>query len=462
MPSTSSVVRYAVVALCIAATACSKAPAGGRTPTPSRDRPVSRPLEIYKELGFKAGPPQFPAVASFATMAGPSDSTYVMLSLSMPSSALRFQRGSAGFAADYSVSLAFLQDTVTVRRMDEKQRVTVATFAETGRTDESVVYQNTIAVQPGRYIMQLQANDANSTRGFRATDTVDIPAYGAGGSRIASPVFVYTADGRADRGVRPTLVSNPRHTVAYGGDAPKLYVETYGLPAEQPVKVNVVDEKGASIWTADAALPRGGDALRYGVLDIPGDKLPLGKMWVEVSAGGMTTKRTPLVLTISDQWMVANFDEVIEFLRYVAFQDELDSLKAGGPPERRIAWESFWARRDPLPATTVNEFRDQFFDRVRYATEMFREPGLLGWKTVRGEVYIVLGPPDHMQERWVGQTSDLSGPPNALEWVYDNVPGGRLNLLFVDVGMFGRYELSLSSESAFRSTAERMKPRKPR
>jgi GWxTD domain-containing protein len=460
--------RNSVRALCVAAiggvvlAACSKASDGTRAPAPARNQTISRPLEIYRDLGFKAGPPQFPAVASFATMAGPADSTYVMLSLSMPSSALRFQRGTAGFAADYAVSLAFLQDTVTVRRLDEKQRVTVATFAETGRTDESVVYQNTIAVPPGRYIVQLQANDANSTRGFRTTDTVDIPAYGETAARIGSPVFVYEADGRANRAARPTLISNPRHTVAYGGESPKLYVETYGVAPEEPVRVNVVDEKGVSIWSADAALPRGDGALRYGVLDIPGENLPLGKMWVEVSAAGTTSNRTPLLLTISDQWMVANFEEVVEFLRYVAYQDELDSLTVGGPVERRAAWESFWARRDPLPATAVNEYRDLFFGRVRYATEMFREPGLLGWKTARGEVYIVLGPPDHAQERWIGDTYNMSGPPNAMEWVYDNVPGGRLTLLFIDRGSFGRYELAASSESAFRATAERIKPRKPR
>jgi hypothetical protein len=66
-----------------------------------------------------------------------------------------------------------------------------------------------------------------------------------------------------------------------------------------------------------------------------------------------------------------------------------------------------------------------------------------------------------MTEQWVG-TVNTNGPPNAQEWTYDNVPGGRLGLLFIDRGMFGRYELEQSSASAFRSTAERLKPRKPR
>ena len=443
---------------CLIAVACSRTPEAGR-PVPVGEQVVSRPLEIYRDLGMKAGPPQFPVVVSYATMAGPGDSTFMFVSLSMPSSALRFERGGDGFTAEYSVSLAFMQDSAVVQRLDDRQRVVVGTFAETGRIDESVLYQNAIALAPGRYVIELKTADAHSSRGFAATDTVEVPAYGPQSTRLGTPVVVYSADGRPSRDVRPTLVSNPRHTVSYGVESPKLYVETYGAPAGEPVRVNVVDEKGASIWSANAVLPRGNDSLRSGMLDLPGDQLPLGRMWVEVTADGATSARTPLLLTISDQWMIANIGEVIEFLRYVAFQDELDSLSVGTPAEQRAAWDSFWAKRDPISTTATNEFRDQFFERVRYATDNFREPGLMGWNTDRGEVYIVLGPPDVMGERYVGNV-DENGLPNAQEWVYERVPGGRMNLLFVDRGGFGRLELAPSSESAFRATADRLKPKR--
>jgi GWxTD domain-containing protein len=460
MASLKRVACTSITGLCLlgAAAACSHAPRANGEPTPTRDPAVSRPLDIYRDLGLKTGSSAFPAVASIATMAGAADSTYVMLELSLPSNALRFERTPQGFLADYSVSLSFLQDTTTVRRMDDRQHVTVATFAETSRSDESVVYQNGVSVKPGRYVLQMQVGDINSTRGFRSTDTVDIPAYGPNSTRVGSPVFVYSAEGRASRNTRPVLVSNPRHTVAYGGDSPRMYVEAYGLQENEPVKVNVVNDQGASIWSVDATLPKGNDSLRYGVVDLPSEKLPLGRMWVEVSAAGSTARRTPLVLSISDQWMVTNFDEVLDFLRYIAYQDELDSLKAGGPEQRRRAWESFWAKRDPLPVTPANEFRDQFFERVRSANELYKEPGLFGWKTERGEVYIVLGPPDHVQERWVGNIDPQTAPANALEWDYDNAPGGRLSLLFIDVGMFGRYQLEPSSANAFKVLEDRLKP----
>jgi GWxTD domain-containing protein len=435
----------------------------GRSPGVERPRPASqpfaRPLEIYRDLGFMAGPSQFPVVASFKTIAGPADSSFVVVGLSMPNSALRFQRDGNGFFAEYSVNLTFMdRDSVVVKRFEARQLVRIPTFAETGRTDESVIYQDAVAISPGQYIVRMQAADANSSRGFRMTDTLTVPAYGAQ-SAVASPMLVYEANGRIDRGSLPHLITNPRHTVPYGGESPLLYVEAYGGAAAAPLDVKVVNETGATLWSAQTPLRGGENAIRYGIVEIPSASLPLGKLFVEVAGAGVTPERTPLVLTISDQWMVGNMNEVVDFLRYIAFPEEIDSLQAGTPADQRAAWERFWARRDPLPITDINEYRDQFFARVRYATEAFREAGgRAGWDTDRGEVYIVLGAPDHAAERYIGQT-DVTGRPNAEEWIYSGAPGGRLNLLFHDRTGFGRFELVPSSESAFRSVAQRMKPR---
>src|SRR5687768_267804 len=138
---------------------------GPERPRPARPEGFARPLEIYRDLGFMTGSGQFPAVASFATIAGPADSTYVMLGLSIPNSALRFQREGTGFFAEYSVQVSFLDhDSVTVKRFESKETVRVPSFAETGRTDESIVHQQAFAMPAGSYILRLQAADVNSSR----------------------------------------------------------------------------------------------------------------------------------------------------------------------------------------------------------------------------------------------------------------------------------------------------------
>ncbi|MGH7504074.1 MAG: hypothetical protein ACRELX_00410, partial [Longimicrobiales bacterium] len=154
--------------------ACGGGP-GPEQPEPGGPASFGRPLETYQQLGFIAGPGQFPAVASFATMAGPSDSTYVLFGLSLPASALRFQRDPSGFVGEYRVAVTFSQDSQQVKRLERLETVRVPSFAETGRTDESVVFQQIVALAPGRYDVSIAASDANSSRGFSSDDTLTVP-----------------------------------------------------------------------------------------------------------------------------------------------------------------------------------------------------------------------------------------------------------------------------------------------
>lgn len=456
--------RVLIAALAICASAGTLTGAcGARADGPQGARPgtgdaFSRPLDIYRDLGFMTGPGQFPAVASFATFAGPADSTYVLLAISLPNSSLRFQRDDTGFFAEYRVDIAFLdEDSTTIRRHEARELVRVPTFAETGRNDESIVYQQALALPPGPYIARLQAADVNSSRGFRMTDTLTVPDYSLGAG-VSSPLLVYEANGRTGRDSAPDLIANPRRTVPFGGSSPLLYVEAYGAGTGS-LDVRVVNDEGSIVWSAAAEPRHAGRELRYAVIEVPADALPLGRFRVDVSSDGTSSASGPLVMTISDQWMVASIDEVLQFLRYISHPEEIDSLRAGSPTEQRAAWDRFWERRDPLAITDINEYRDAFFQRVRHATEAFREiGGRPGWNTDRGEVYIVLGRPDNAGERYIGN-ADMSSEPNAEEWVYTAVAGGRLNLLFHDRNGFGRYELVPSSAAAFRNIAERLKSR---
>jgi len=147
---------------------------------------------------------------------------------------------------------------------------------------------------------------------------------------------------------------------------------------------------------------------------------------------------------------------VLRFVKYIAQPAEVDSLRAVTGPERRERWERFWKSRDPLPVTAINEYREEFFNRVRFATEHFTEPGKDGWDTSRGEVYIVLGPPDYVSKKHIGRGA--TDRPNAIEWYYDKTGGNRLQLLFLDRG--GHFELTAQSEGAFRAAALRARPRK--
>ena len=422
----------------------------------SRNQPPARPLEVYNRLGFIAGPPEYPAVARLTPVAGPADSAYVILSMSMPNSALRFQREASGFVAGYRIHATFLRDSTKIKELDRRESVRVSSFAETGRTEESIIFQDAVTLAPGRYVVQLKSNDMNSSRGFQVNDTIDVPAFGSQ-QHVSPPIVVLQRSPRRSAEARPEFLINTRSTVAYGGEPPTIYVERYGSSESAPLHVHLRDDAGDTVWAMQALSEHGEGALRYAEFSIPPEALSIGHLSLEVGeANQAAVTRVPLLVSISDEWMVANFDEILDVVRYIAHREEMDSLRNATGAERTRLWENFWARRDPYPAVPGNEFREEFFQRVRTATEEMAEPGLRGWKTDRGEVYIVLGPPSFIEERYVGRETSR---PNLLEWHYREISGSRFTLQFFDRNGFGRYELTPASRTTFMGAAYRVRPR---
>lgn len=84
--------------------------------------------------------------------------------------------------------------------------------------------------------------------------------------------------------------------------------------------------------------------------------------------------------------------------------------------EREQFIMQFWLRRDPTPGTAANEFKVEHYRRISYANERFGAGQLAGWKTPRGRIYIIYGPPDEIEshpsqkcERWQYSTYPLTG-----------------------------------------------------
>ncbi|HXY00689.1 MAG TPA: GWxTD domain-containing protein, partial [Candidatus Limnocylindrales bacterium] len=71
--------------------------------------------------------------------------------------------------------------------------------------------------------------------------------------------------------------------------------------------------------------------------------------------------------------------------------------------ERDQFIEDFWRRRNPDPESLENTFKEEHYRRIAYANEHFAS-GIPGWKTDRGHVYILWGPPDEIESHPTGGT----------------------------------------------------------
>jgi len=98
-----------------------------------------------------------------------------------------------------------------------------------------------------------------------------------------------------------------------------------------------------------------------------------------------------------------------EEVPYIITKEESDAfLRLATNEERQQYIEDFWRRRNPDPDSPENGYREEHYRRIAYANERFSS-GIPGWKTDRGRLYILWGPPDEIESHPSGGTDhDLS------------------------------------------------------
>jgi GWxTD domain-containing protein len=146
------------------------------------------------------------------------------------------------------------------------------------------------------------------------------------------------------------------------------------------------------------------------------------------------------------KWLTVDVGYIITDEERAAFQ------KLNNDEEREQFVEAFWLRRDPTPDTDENEFKEEHYRRFAYANEHFSS-GIPGWRSDRGRVYIVHGPPDEREEHASGgaytrPTEEGGGTTSTFpfeEWRYRHIDGvgDNVKIEFVDTTMSGEFRLTI-------------------
>jgi GWxTD domain-containing protein len=120
--------------------------------------------------------------------------------------------------------------------------------------------------------------------------------------------------------------------------------------------------------------------------------------------------------------------------------------------EREQFIEQFWQRRNPDPDSADNTFKEEHYRRIAYTNEHYAS-GIPGWKTDRGRIYIMWGPPDEIDSHPSGGSYDRpanEGGGNTStfpfeDWRYRYLEGigEDVNIEFVDPTMTGEFHLTM-------------------
>jgi GWxTD domain-containing protein len=134
-------------------------------------------------------------------------------------------------------------------------------------------------------------------------------------------------------------------------------------------------------------------------------------------------------------------NQVFDESKYLAIKQEKDQWKAlkSEDAKRKFLFD-FWKARDLSPDTPVNEYKRQYFERVKKANAQFTNIQRKGWKTDRGRVLLIYGEPSEI-ERYPNQ---VDTKPYEI-WHYNDLEGGVV-FIFADLTGFSDYTLVNSSK----------------
>jgi GWxTD domain-containing protein len=153
-----------------------------------------------------------------------------------------------------------------------------------------------------------------------------------------------------------------------------------------------------------------------------------------------------------------------EDVTYIISDDERKLfLKLQTNEEREQYIEAFWQRRNPDQDSPENAFKEEHYRRIAYANEHFSS-GMEGWRTDRGRMYIMWGPPTSKESHTSGDfyerpLAEGGGDTKTYaweKWNYNYVEGlgQNVDLEFVDPSGTSEFHLTMdpSEKDAFLNT----------
>ncbi len=342
--------------------------------------------------------------------------------------------------------------------------------------NKNLVGATAFLVEPGKYQFILIARDLND---FSRFDSLMVPA-------LINPVpedrlwlsdvqlcsNIYQSNNRESIFYKNTFEVIPNPSLIYGLGLPVLYyyAEIYNINTistdKYVVEWKIYDSFGNAVKSGRKLRMKtpANAVVEVGTVNL--SNLPSGTYRFVLTAidtsqnkGVSSVKRFYVYnpnITPTDTFQIAKghdltseyvgmseseLDKEFSMARYIATPEEVNRYKQlkGEEAKRRFLIE-FWQKRDPDKTTPINEMKIEYFKRVEYANRHFSVGNKEGWRTDRGRVYIMYGPPDEYERH----PSEVDSKPYEI-WYYHNIEGG-VEFVFVDKSGFSDYILVHSTK----------------
>jgi len=401
------------------------------------------------------GAPVFYAdVAVFRGESGPGTTIEIYYKIKNPN--LTYVRRGEKYFANYEID-GILRGggNPQVATATISESYSILSYQETRNHDAYLLNKMEMTAPPGGYKLELTLRDRISNRSFARTLEVRVPKFRADEYSISTPLFCGVAGTLPvpEKFTKHGLAVLPRVSRSYGAmqENVPIYLEVY-TPGDTVSELLLIARSFHRYQNHTRE-----DTLRFA----PGQS-GVTPVLLDISLSEFVPGECQLTLTLTDgmrvladevktvyqvEWsltsMLGNdWNQVVDQLVHITTHKEHKALRKAPEDKRLEIFNAFWKAKDPSPDTPENEWKNEYYRRIRFADVHYTNPYRRGWQTDFGMVYIKYGEPDQI-ERY---PFELGSKPYEIWYYYAQ----DRKFIFMDAKGNGDYQLQYPYDGRYR------------
>jgi GWxTD domain-containing protein len=309
---------------------------------------------------------------------------------------------------------------------------------------------------PGEYKLEITLRDRISNRSFSRILEVRVPEFWDNVYSFSSPLFCgVTGDFPVpEKFIKHGMAVLPKVSRSYGAmqEEVPIYLEVY-TPGGVVTELSLIARSFHRYQNHTRE-----DTLRF--VPSPSNVTPV---LLDIPLSEFVPGECQLTLTLTDgeraltgeveavyqvEWSLASmlghdWNQVVDQLVHIAEPKKIKALRDAPEDKRLEMFNAFWKGKDPSPDTPENEWKNEFYRRIRFADVHYTNPYRRGWQTDFGMVYIKYGEPDQV-ERY---PFELGSKPYEIWYYYAQ----DRKFVFEDTKGNGDYQLQYPYDGRYRS-----------
>ncbi len=358
--------------------------------------------------------------------------------IQVPYKEVLFARTKTGFLAEYKLSISIFSEDKK-KLIAEKiwtEKILTKNFNETNSKSNYNLSMRSFYLQPAKYLIRTSLEDKESNLSSTAENFFTVRNFSSPVSISDIMLISHSTESEGAKKIIPNITRN----VATQKTGIDLFYEVYSIENNKfVVNYSIVNKKKElTVFSKTDTLfvNRGKNQIFASIVD---SNLSLGNFLLVAKIYSLHGKELATVSKkFYSEWTgvpssITDIELAVDQLLYIATSSEIDYIKSAPDQNQMVQrYLEFWKRKDPTPRTEENEIFQEYYRRITYADENFNDLRE-GWRSDRGMVFIILGPPDNVERH----PYEINTKPYEI-WEYYDL---NKSFTFLDETGFGDYRL---------------------